>query len=645
MENAVMGFIKKRIDRPFAGKRAVMEGAKFRANSNFSKASVFEGIQKAVDLPVLESWLSAFFNLGSEREKDILVAKARALGSVIEQAKKAASGTYKAASISIVLNGFTGDGDSRKYVEDYDAIFDIGKQLRNSEKSPASIGIEALRSLGKGIVSNLPDTIRDELENAQRAVNDLNHKIGMASNDAVKAVFEKTREKRDAINTSGIYSDYREAALKAKTEFDEAEHAIMHNYDMPFAERKAEVSRLRRELKKKLKALEADYYKAKNELFADVDEEEQAAIEASTAGLKQELESAIALREAVQGKIRDAVIGALLEKSPVSEAETENWLSQSVHVASDAFSRLKRTKSTYESIDDLKRDMMEFYRLVGGKIGKIKVVTKGTSRAHANKHTGEVAVDSNFNKRVLFHELAHHLEFSNPLILMAASEFRKQRTDGSEGEKLVPLRALAHMGYGKDEFAFKDKFFDPYVGKYYRDGSTEVVSMGLQQLASPEAILHLYANDREHLELAVGMAAQDDPAIREWLKVATFAAEAEISEEVRREAFNKELKRVATRVALEQYLVGKRGQNPPYIDSWGRWYVVHLVAWEDKVKRYDFKSIQDARSFLYLCLLQEQGRLTERVIEPIDDLEGMVKGTQKVPYWFTPETKFPKLSE
>ncbi|MBK8013082.1 MAG: hypothetical protein IPK13_17215 [Deltaproteobacteria bacterium] len=50
-------------------------------------------------------------------------------------------------------------------------------------------------------------------------------------------------------------------------------------------------------------------------------------------------------------------------------------------------------------------------------------------------------------------------------------------------------------------------FFDPYVGKYYPEGHTEVVSMGLQQFAHPKETCRLAIEDSEHFYFMLGTIA------------------------------------------------------------------------------------------------------------------------------------------
>jgi hypothetical protein len=51
--------------------------------------------------------------------------------------------------------------------------------------------------------------------------------------------------------------------------------------------------------------------------------------------------------------------------------------------------------------------------------------------------------------------------------------FLKERAGN---ESAVPLGGAYH----KSEVAYRDKFIDPYMGKRYPDGHTEIISMGFE---------------------------------------------------------------------------------------------------------------------------------------------------------------------
>jgi hypothetical protein len=72
--------------------------------------------------------------------------------------------------------------------------------------------------------------------------------------------------------------------------------------------------------------------------------------------------------------------------------------------------------------------------------------------------------------RTVVHELGHCLEEKNQVALVRAKTFYEDRT---KGEELAPMGE----GFGPDEVTRKDKFFSPYMGKYYYGQATELSSM------------------------------------------------------------------------------------------------------------------------------------------------------------------------
>lgn len=78
------------------------------------------------------------------------------------------------------------------------------------------------------------------------------------------------------------------------------------------------------------------------------------------------------------------------------------------------------------------------------------------------------------------HELGHFVEASNSDAARKARDFLAHRTVGEEALRLRDL--VPGSSYKPDEVAKPDRFEDPYTGKIYPDGATEVISMGLQYL-------------------------------------------------------------------------------------------------------------------------------------------------------------------
>jgi N-acetylglutamate synthase-like GNAT family acetyltransferase len=85
------------------------------------------------------------------------------------------------------------------------------------------------------------------------------------------------------------------------------------------------------------------------------------------------------------------------------------------------------------------------------------------------------------------HEMGHYLERNVPEINSEARAFLARRTAGEEAQSLNKLTKSTR--YADDEIAKPDKFMDEYVGKIYKDGATEVISMGIQYMVRNPALL------------------------------------------------------------------------------------------------------------------------------------------------------------
>jgi hypothetical protein len=154
--------------------------------------------------------------------------------------------------------------------------------------------------------------------------------------------------------------------------------------------------------------------------------------------------------------------------------------------------------------------MADFYRFSGGRVVKVRVHSKGDKRANAtgiedHGKEGVIHLDSSFDKRILWHELAHHIE-ADPIAKITASAFIRRRSiDG----KAYSLRSLTGSnGYRPNESAYKDHFFDHYVGKIYNDGLTEVFAMGVESFCDPLTLGQRMAKDPETLEFVAGHLKQ-----------------------------------------------------------------------------------------------------------------------------------------
>lgn len=200
------------------------------------------------------------------------------------------------------------------------------------------------------------------------------------------------------------------------------------------------------------------------------------------------------------------VIDSVMAASPVTADAATKWASLQT-ITRAAQTRLKRLGYALESV---RSDMADFYRLTGGRLTTVVIDSKGGGRANATDISavgkpGRINMGARFDRRVLWHELAHHLE-ADPVARTAASRFiRRRSTDG----RLHSLSALTGMGgYRRSEVAFKGDFFHPYVGKRYTDGYTEVFAMGVETFSDPDLLTTRAATDPQTLEFVLGFIRQ-----------------------------------------------------------------------------------------------------------------------------------------
>lgn len=239
-----------------------------------------------------------------------------------------------------------------------------------------------------------------------------------------------------------------------------------------------------------LREKQQPYIAKRNEEFEQATGEMQKRI----AELKVELDQA-------KQKAYDSVINSILATSPVSEQQAAEWSKGNVIYDKSAMS--KSAKNGYGK-KEIERDVLLFYRLTGGRLPRLEFTTTRKARSAAAHWSGELFIGHNFGRRTLWHEMAHLLE-DDPKIKAAAIAFRDRRRDDSKLHRLKDL--VPGSNYESNEVAYKDSWLDPYIGKDYGQTATEVISMGMQQLASVPAMFDLHEKDPEHLAFMLGLCA------------------------------------------------------------------------------------------------------------------------------------------
>ena len=125
---------------------------------------------------------------------------------------------------------------------------------------------------------------------------------------------------------------------------------------------------------------------------------------------------------------------------------------------------------------------------------------------------------------VIVHEYGHHLEK-----VLNTVAYSREFVNARALPNTVSMRRLTgSKSYREDEVAQPDRFVDAYVGKKYEYDATEVVSMGLQNMAENPA--YFYKKDREHFFFTLylmwgGMARRTDINEVKVGKDADFEAE------------------------------------------------------------------------------------------------------------------------
>ncbi|ENV00354.1 hypothetical protein [Acinetobacter variabilis] len=346
-------------------------------------------------------------------------------------------------------------------------------------------------------------------ENSSLITGLVNHTI---ENSLIKDLFDADRAR--ALNdelkrTTQAYDEQAKAAWKALTSrYDEIRKPFidfrdefldkLSNDDLSLEEREA----IKQEYQPKLDALETksreDYKKLKSSLYDD--------LEANHKANKQRItDQKLALVKVVKD--------AILAKSTVTHADAEKWIAEKVTITKAVQNKMKRNGITPEKFH---QDLKDFFVITNGRLGKIRIDTKNHDRAYASGTTthdseGYVMLDNEFSQRVLWHELAHHLESDDALRLVAREYIKSRSLDGGKRHKLRDL--TGNKGFGHREIAYKTDMYSHYVAKIYEHGSTEVFSMGVEAMYDDLVLYETMLKDPKTIEFVAGALMQSKDEI------------------------------------------------------------------------------------------------------------------------------------
>ena len=153
----------------------------------------------------------------------------------------------------------------------------------------------------------------------------------------------------------------------------------------------------------------------------------------------------------------------------------------------------------YISEESLNKKLNEVQKYLPAHIAEalnqspVGLVILNSSRASAD--VNNIYISNNDTPSTIAHELMHVAERRMKVLnreengkygekTLGWINSRWIRTRAKEGEKIVPLGPP----YGREEKAVKDGFYNPYVGKQYKEDVTEVLSMGIELLHEPQKL-------------------------------------------------------------------------------------------------------------------------------------------------------------
>ncbi|MCK5795838.1 MAG: hypothetical protein KAI47_01550 [Deltaproteobacteria bacterium] len=127
----------------------------------------------------------------------------------------------------------------------------------------------------------------------------------------------------------------------------------------------------------------------------------------------------------------------------------------------------------------------------------------------ASHHADIITLRSDSSVADILHEVGHHIEDYGGLRTIAgAHAILSRRAHDGAPKSLRDLDPTAT--HAPADKAFAGAFLHPYMGKTYADGATEILSMGLERLATPQKALRFFLRDGDHF-LQVLNAVQRKP--------------------------------------------------------------------------------------------------------------------------------------
>ncbi len=123
-------------------------------------------------------------------------------------------------------------------------------------------------------------------------------------------------------------------------------------------------------------------------------------------------------------------------------------------------------------------------------------------RANCDVRWGKVKLSRWDNRETAFHEMGHLIESDQATARKAVAWVRKR---GGGVHNKTTYGKIVSWTNDKNFAAYKDRFISTYVGKLYREGYTEVISVGMQQFATKRKMLAFAKKDFDHFSFILGI--------------------------------------------------------------------------------------------------------------------------------------------
>lgn len=124
-------------------------------------------------------------------------------------------------------------------------------------------------------------------------------------------------------------------------------------------------------------------------------------------------------------------------------------------------------------------------------------------RSFADSSVNTVNIQTNSKARVVTHEIGHLIEANSARNSLNCLEFLEMRANSPQIKKLNEIYSGVHEVYKEDEVAYEDSFVTVYAGKVYPDKSTEILSVGLEEITRDP--IEFMRRDPEHFSFTLDL--------------------------------------------------------------------------------------------------------------------------------------------